>query len=244
MTQSAISVSETTSETPPKQKLTFEEYRFYQPESDEKYELYKGELIIMPNPTILHTQICEFLVYKLQRYLASANVNLVTKTDVGKRTQLDSSRIPDVMVCTESLLKKAAERKGSGILSLEETPELVIEVVSENSREDYVLKRAEYEQVGVPEYWIVDPRPQKKRVRVFSFPDGEDSYENTDFTLGEAIQSIRFPNLVLSVDEVLEPPVVDGLIRLEQSQLQELEKQVEKLAAKLRELNIDPDRIS
>ena len=63
--------------------------------------------------------------------------------------------------------------------------------------------------------------------------------------------SIQFPKLFFSVDEVLEPPVVDGLIRLEQSQLQELEKQVkeehkraEKLAAKLRDLNIDPDTIS
>jgi Uma2 family endonuclease len=32
---------------------------------------------------------------------------------------------------------------------------LVIEVVSTNWRDDYLLKVADYEEMGVPEYWIV-----------------------------------------------------------------------------------------
>jgi Uma2 family endonuclease len=52
--------------------LTFEEYRFYQTDSDLQYELYKGKLIPMPTATVLHIKICEYLVYKLQRYLGLA----------------------------------------------------------------------------------------------------------------------------------------------------------------------------
>ncbi|NEQ55869.1 MAG: Uma2 family endonuclease, partial [Leptolyngbya sp. SIO3F4] len=35
-------------------------------------------------------------------------------------------------------------------------PPLVIEVVSTNWRDDYLTKLAEYESLGVQEYWIVD----------------------------------------------------------------------------------------
>jgi Uma2 family endonuclease len=130
--------------------LTFEEYRFYQGEPDVKYELDKGRLIPMATATILHIKICEFLAYKLQRYLAARNLDLVVKTGLGVRTKEDSSRIPDVVVCTQSLLEKAAARPGSGILDFDETPLLVVEVVSEDRRADYVIKRAEYELANVP----------------------------------------------------------------------------------------------
>ncbi|MEM1255472.1 MAG: Uma2 family endonuclease [Cyanobacteria bacterium P01_H01_bin.21] len=35
-------------------------------------------------------------------------------------------------------------------------PPLVIEVVSTNWRDDYLTKLAEYESIGVQEYWIVE----------------------------------------------------------------------------------------
>ncbi|MER3485893.1 MAG: hypothetical protein C4345_07940, partial [Chloroflexota bacterium] len=43
-------------------------------------------------------------------------------------------------------------------------PDLIIEVVSEDSEHrDRVDKFNEYEAAGVPEYWIVDNRPQRRR---------------------------------------------------------------------------------
>ncbi|MEG4233326.1 Uma2 family endonuclease [Microcoleus sp. Pol11C3] len=150
MSQSVVPVVESKQiDTSP--TLTFEEYRFYQTDSDLQYELYKGKLIPMPTATVLHIKICEYLVYKLQRYLAEHNLDLVAKTGLGVRTEEDTSRIPDVVVCTQSLLEQAAARPGSGILDFEEMPLLVIEVVSQNRRADYVIKRAEYELANVPE---------------------------------------------------------------------------------------------
>ena len=223
--------------------LTFEEYRFYQSDSDLQYELYKGKLIPIPTTTVLHIKICEYLVYKLQRYLAEHNLDFVAKTGLGVRTGEDTSRIPDVVVCTQSLLEQAAARPGAGILDFEEKPLLVIEVVSQNPRADYIIKRAEYELANVPEYVIVDPTRNKQLVRVLAFLEGEEIYTQTDFVLGQQMVSVVFPDLILSVNEILFPPLVEGLIKAETLRSQELEQRAERLARKLRELGVDPDRI-
>jgi Uma2 family endonuclease len=206
--------------------LTFEEYRVYQGDPDVKYELYKGKLIPMPTATILHIKICEYLVYKLQRYLADRNLDLVVKTSLGVRTDENKSRIPDVVVCTKSLLEQAAARPGAGILDFDEKPLLVIEVVSQDRRADYAIKRGEYELANVPEYVIVDPKSGKEKIRLLAFIDGEESYTQTDFLPGEEMISVVFPDLVLSVDEILNPPFVEHLVKAERTRLQESQQQV------------------
>ncbi|MCC3513041.1 Uma2 family endonuclease [Microcoleus sp. PH2017_30_WIL_O_A] len=230
--------------------LTFEEYRVYQGEPDVKYELYKGKLIPMPTATVLHIKICEYLVYKIQRYLATHNLDLVVKTGLGVRTDENKSRIPDVVVCTQSLLEQAAARPGAGILDFDEKPLLVIEVVSENRPEYYIIKRAEYNLADVPEYWIADPKQNKGKLRVLAFPEDDDIYEQNDYLPGQQIESVLFPDLVLLVDEILNPPLVEELVKAEQARLQQLEQEAvierqraERLAAKLRELGVDSDTV-
>ncbi|MBE9186499.1 Uma2 family endonuclease [Microcoleus sp. LEGE 07076] len=219
--------------------LTFEEYRVYQGDPDVKYELYKGKLIPMATASALHTSICEFWVYKLQRYLAEHNLDLVVKTSVGVRTEDATSRIPDVVVCTQSLWEQALARPGSGILGFDETPLVVIEVVSQDRRADYITKRGEYQLANVPEYVIVDPTENRQRVRVMAFLEGDDIYTEVNYWPGEEMVSVVFPNLRLSVNEILDPPLVEGLIKAEQAQLQKAER----LAARLRELGVDPDSV-
>lgn len=221
--------------------LTFEEYRFYQGEPDVLYELFRGRLIPMATATGLHTRICNFLVYPFQRYFATANLSLVATTSTGVRTEEDSSRIPDVVVCSQSLWEQVCTRPGSGVFDFNEVPTLVVEVASENWREDYIRKRAEYALIDIPEYWIVDP--QKERVWVLTNPESEDGYERTEFRRGQEMISIQFPELNLSVDQVLSPPVVEDLIREEQFERQQLEQRAERLAAKLREMGIDPNAV-
>ncbi|MBC6476454.1 MAG: hypothetical protein GDA56_00250 [Hormoscilla sp. GM7CHS1pb] len=68
---------------------------------------------------------------------------------------------------------------------------------------------------------------------------------------------MQFPQLVLSVNTVLAPPVVEDLIRDEQAQLQQVQQQrdeqqeraeraeqrAQMFAAKLLEMGLDPDSI-
>lgn len=240
--------------------LTFEQYRFYQGEPGVQYELFRGRLIPMPNPSGLHTNICAYLVYRFQRYIANHGLPWVAKTDTGVRTEEASSRIPDVVVCSEALWEKVYTRPGAGILDFEEAPQLVVEVVSDNWREDYVRKRAEYALIDIPEYWIVDSHRQ--RVWVLTNPQSQDSYDRLEFVQGSNIRSVQFPYLVLSVDDVLNPPIVETLVKQEAVERQQLQQRVEQaehqatqerqraeqaeeraeqLAARLRELGIDPE---
>lgn len=235
--------------------LTFQEYLSYEGEPDVIYELVRGKLIPMSTPTLEHTKICEFLVYKLQRYFAAQNLSLVAKTTVGVRTEENSSRIPDGIVCNQSLWEQISDRPGAGVLDFDEKPILVVEIVSSNRREDYVIKRNEYEAAGIAEYWIVDPK--KKLVRVFVNPSKEEGYSFTDFTEDTSIISDRFEQLVLSVKELLNPPLVEQLIKEEQTQIKTLEQQAEterqraeterqraeKLAQRLLEMGVNPDDI-
>jgi Uma2 family endonuclease len=205
------------------QKLTFEEYLNYQGESGVCYELYRGNLIEMPTPTAIHIKICEFLVYQFRRFFAAHNLRLVAIVTTAVRTEENSSRIPDVVICTQSLWEQVCAQPGSAVLDFEEKPLLVIEVTSQNWRDDYIRKRAEYDLIDIPEYWIVDPNQPK--IRVCSRPENEGSYSHQEFLPGQQVQSVQFAEFILSVNEVLCPPLVEDLIREEQAQLQQLEQQ-------------------
>lgn len=210
---------------PTTKRLTFEEYRFYQDNTDIQYELYRGQLIPMPTATVLHMEICRFLVHVLGRYVAEHGLDLVVVSGVGVRTEEDSSRIPDVVVCTPTLWERAKGRKGAGVLDFEETPVLAIEVTSENWREDYIRKRAEYALIGIPEYWIADPN--KRIFKILDEPENDNGYRSRDFLPGQKIHSTRWAHLDLSVDEILSPPRVEDLINAEVAEKRQLEQQAQ-----------------
>ncbi|MEG5160011.1 Uma2 family endonuclease [Microcoleus sp. AT3-A2] len=235
------------------QKLTFEEYLNYQGESGVCYELYRGNLIEMPTPTAIHIKICEFLVYQFRRFFAAHNLPIVAIVTTAVRTEENSARVPDVVICTQSLWEQVCAQPGSAVLDFEEKPLLVIEVTSQNWRDDYIRKRAEYDLIDIPEYWIVDPNQPK--IRVCSRPENEGSYSHQEFLPGQQVQSVQFAEFILSVNQVLCPPLVEDLIREEQAQLQQLEQQnqqleqqvnaerqrAERLAQRLREMGIEMD---
>ena len=165
-----------------------------------------------------------------------------------------------MVICTQSLWEQVCAQPGSAVLDFEEKPLLVIEVTSQNWRDDYIRKRAEYDLIDIPEYWIVDANQPK--IRVCSRPENEGSYSHQEFLPGQQVQSVQFAEFILSVNQVLCPPLVEDLIREEQGQLQRLEQQnqelgqenqelgqqvnverqrAERLAQRLREMGVDMD---
>ena len=123
---------------------------------------------------------------------------------------------------------------GSAVLDFEEKPLLVIEVTSQNWRDDYIRKRAEYDLIDIPEYWIVDPN--RPKIRVCSRPENESSYSHQEFLPGDQVQSVQFAEFILSVNEVLSPPQVEDLIRAEEAQLQQLGQQNQQLGQQNQQL--------
>lgn len=235
-------------------KLTFEEFLNYTDHTDNRYELVRGNLKVMPTTTALHTKICKFLLYILQVYLAEIDQPLVAINDVGVRTLDDTVRLPDVMVCCTNFLENLCQKKTAGVLDFGETPQLVMEVTSQNWRDDYILKKAEYAMIEIPEYWIIDPN--KKLIKICT-NSAQGEYEFKDYVSGETIESLIFPNLKLTVDQILNPPFVENLMQQEQQVTQDLkinlaqekqradtEKQrADHLLALLKANGIDPEQI-
>jgi Uma2 family endonuclease len=89
---------------------------------------------------------------------------------------------------------------------------IAIEVVSTNWRDDYLTKLQEYEEIGIPEYWIVDylgiggrrfvGNPKQPTIFVHELVDGE--YQVTAFRGGDRVISPTFPELILTANQIFE----------------------------------------
>lgn len=82
---------------------------------------------------------------------------LLTNTEANLNTE------PDGLFFTWETMRtgrlRLVEREGQGIMELEGTPDLVLEIVSKTSvRKDTVLLRELYFKAGIREYWLVDVR--------------------------------------------------------------------------------------
>ncbi len=79
-------------------------------------------------------------------------------------------------------------------------PDLMFEIVSPgraSRKRDYVVKRGEYETIGIKEYVIVDP--QERRVTVLTL--GPIGYGERMLKVGEVYTSALLPGLEIPLDE-------------------------------------------
>jgi Uma2 family endonuclease len=181
----------------PTKYYTFEEYLAYNDGTDTKYELVNGELIAMPPASGLHALIMVFLYDILTSEIKRLNLDwIVMPGNVGVRTTENKSRIPDLIIITQD--QRELIRKMSSAV-VQSPPLLAVEIVSGNAEDDYRYKRSEYAAREIPEYWIVDPIENK--VSVLLLINGY--YEQTEFRGSESIISQSFPELALTVEEVL-----------------------------------------
>jgi len=114
------------------------------------------------------------------------------------------NRYPDLVVLRHEHLELTRKRQ---TITLDmPPPQLIVEVVSpyrnhkdENYQRDYIDKQQQYQELGIPEYWIIDPRQQK--VTVLLLVDG--TYQATEFTGNQQIVSRIFRELKLTVAQIL-----------------------------------------
>ncbi len=177
-------------------KLTFEEYLTYHDGTERRYEFVEGKLVEMPPATGKHEAIitlllvCLFLEIKRKQYPCHARPNGI-EFFTGIRT-----RRPDVSVISEQ--QKIEIEQTSAILYT--PPLLVIEVISPDI--DIKDKLAEYQSLGVPEYWTVDWNCSVPNVTVRVLGE-EGFYTEQVFTGLDQITSPLFPELALTVQDLL-----------------------------------------
>ncbi len=148
---------------------SFEEYLNYDDGTDKLYELFNGELIEMPPESGINVQIATFLLIQFATLVGYRRVR-------GHGLELEvngepRNRYPNLTILREQHIEQLAKRNTFRLSML--PPLLVVEVVSPGKLQrnrDYVAKRTQYQDCGIPEYWIIDPQAQT--ILILELSDG------------------------------------------------------------------------
>jgi Uma2 family endonuclease len=188
----------------PKTRVTFSDYLNYFDESDTKYELVDGELILMSLATGKHGEIIDRVYRIIDAEITRLSLPLIVRQgQIGVRCPrgigLDTCRIPDLTVMLQEDWQTLQTKEAAIDFDLN-PPLLVIEVVSPSTKStDYRAKRTEYAARDIPEYWIIDPLETKISVLVNT--DGW--FDVVEFHGAMPIISPTFPELALTPSHVL-----------------------------------------
>ncbi|MCC5625515.1 Uma2 family endonuclease [Nostoc sp. CHAB 5715] len=192
--------------------VTFDEFVAKYPDNTGKrYELHDGVIVEMSQPTGDHEEIVVFLSTKITLEYSRLGLRYgIPKTVLVKPLENESAYSPDLLLLNlTNLVNEPLWKKESTVTQAASIP-LVIEVVSTNWRDDYLKKYADYEEMGIPEYWIVDygalggrefiGKPKQPTILVCSLEEGE--YRVSKFRGDDRIQSPTFPELNLTAEQI------------------------------------------
>ena len=182
--------------------VNFEEFVEWLPENSAlRYELHNRDIVEMAQPVGEHEAVISFLAVEIPVEIKRLGLPYgIPRQVIVRPPEKDSGYFPDVLVLNRANLANETLWQKQSILSLGASIPLVIEVVSTNWRDDYYLKYADYEEMGIPEYWIVDP--QEQIVAVLRLESGE--YVEVGMFQGEqTLVSPTFPQLNLTAGQVL-----------------------------------------
>ncbi len=179
---------------------SFEEYLAYDDGTDKLYELFNGELIEVPPESGINVQIANrlFLIFALL---------LGTDRVRGHGLELEvngepRNRYPDLTILREEHIEQLAKRNTVRLTM--SPPLLVIEVVSPGELQrdrDYVAKRLQYLDCGIPEYWIIDPDLQTVLILELS---ANNYREVGSFGSKSQLLSPQFEQLSLTTAQIFE----------------------------------------
>lgn len=176
-------------------KLGYEDY-LRMPEDGRKYEILQGELYVAPSPSRTHQKVLRNLVLPLTSHIEQYDLGELYFAPLAVRLTPDEPVEPDILFVLKNRLSIIAE---SGVRG---APDLIIEILSPSKpRYDRVTKFNRYLQVGVPEYWIVDPIAQT--IEQFVLEDGR--YVPIEPIEENVVGSLVIAGLHLSMSSVFRP---------------------------------------
>ena len=157
-------------------------------------EFTDGYLEMLPMPTRGHQRILAFLYSAFQAFLNTAGGEVLF-APLRLRIRAGKYREPDLLAMRDAQDARSGERFWTGA-------DVVAEVVSaDNPQRDFVDKRRDYAEAGIPEYWIVDPRTET--ITVLELVQGE-YVERGVHRRGESAASLAIPGLSVDVDGVFD----------------------------------------
>jgi Uma2 family endonuclease len=194
------------------QPVTFDEFVEWLPETAEyHYELHRGVIIEMPKPRGQHSDVAGFLAIEAGIAIRAARLPyFIPKECIVRTVDGASGYEPDAIVLDRQVMVDEPRWERESIITLGHSVKVIVEVVSTNWQDDYLHKLADYEALGIAEYWLVDyagyggrrfiGNPKQPTFFVCELVDGE--YQITLFRGSDRIVSPTFPGLELTVEQV------------------------------------------
>lgn len=164
---------------------TYETYSAL-PDDGRYYEVIQGVLMMSPAPEMAHQGIVGLIYRYLSEHIFSTGRGLVFTGPADVVLSPKKIVQPDVLVLLEEHLHRLKEK------CVEGAPDLVVEIISPSSETyDRLVKYNLYEQEGISEYWLVDPKEQS--IEVFVLETGKYSSLGV-FRREQIVQSRLVPN--------------------------------------------------
>lgn len=141
---------------PPGRLLTVAQYAALGEDDRNRWELQEGNLVLSPSPTPRHMVAAGELYAQLRGQLPPT-LRAVPDVDLDLQLvpagQPATVRRPDLVIVRRSEFDRVDSEGG---LLRAEAVVLVVEIVSLGShRTDTLVKRGEYADAGIPNYWII-----------------------------------------------------------------------------------------
>lgn len=144
----------------PRPRMSYEAFLAWADENTHA-EWVKGEVIVYMSAKPIHQKMVTFLLAILDLYVRLFNLGEVSVAPLQMRLAT-SGREPDILFLAKENQNRMSESYLAG------PADLVIEIVSDESvYRDRQTKYREYQEAGVREYWVIDPRPGKNRADFF-----------------------------------------------------------------------------
>lgn len=179
-------------------KLTFADYLAQDDGTGNRYWLIDGALVPVPPESELNDFYANWLQVQLAAFVGLRRVRTHTcevQVPVLRLTD-PANRFPDLVVLREEHLELT--RKRLTITREMPPPLLIAEVVSpgrQNQARDYDHKKQQYCQLGIEEYWLIDP--SLERIQIWQLQSGQ--YQLLSESTGsQLLGSDLFPQLKLS----------------------------------------------
>lgn len=182
-------------------RMTLSEYRLT-PENDGVWDLIDGVLEKQPLATLVHQMILGDLLSEINNYTSETDPPLgYGISNIGVAFSESFAPTPDIVYARWERLRLM---RGS---FMEGTPDLLVEVLSEDRDRDLIRKRDRYAAAGVPEYWIVDT--DNEVILVLELSGGQ--YTELAFGRGDALITSTIPGFELPLERIFGDPILEQL---------------------------------
>jgi Uma2 family endonuclease len=169
-----------------------EEYLDLSGRTNRFVEMVDGRIEVLDTATSSHQRIVASMCSALNAFVRARKLGELIIGAYPVRLRERTFLEPDLVF----MLAEHAGRLGE---EYAEGADLVVEVPSKDRDRDLEMKRVEYAQARIPEYWIVDPREQ--RIMVLRLAHGE--YEaHGEFTGRDRATSVLLPGFEVETRQV------------------------------------------